>query len=247
MLFAKFFLIAVFFLSSFTCGLSENLTAREIIDRTIVKDRKMREQRTQYEYDYFLKTQKLTRANVVKDTRTIRAKLRPSKEISHTVEILEDSSKLSNSELKKEAKKMEKAQVMMTKVELEKLVDYYDFKLVDRISLKKTPVYLIRFTPRAGVVIRSKEEKVLSVLTGQLWIDQQTFALLQSEAKLTKPVAVAWVFATMRELNFKYTTTFLPSGEPVPATFDLFFDVQVALGYQRVKQASTMKNYRKAL
>lgn len=241
----KFFLIALLLISNSISGLAETLTAREIIDRTIAKDRKLREQRTQYEYDYFLKTQKLTRANVVKDTRTVRAKLRPSKEISHTVEILEDSNKLSDSELKKETKKMEQAQVMMTKVELEKLVDYYDYKLVSRTSLKKTPVYLIRFTPRPGVVIRSKEEKVLSALTGQLWIGQQTFAILQSEAKLTKPVAVAWVFATMRELNFKYTTAFLATGEPVPATFDLFFDVQVALGYQRVRQTSTMENYRK--
>ncbi|MDZ4789000.1 MAG: hypothetical protein SH807_08665 [Blastochloris sp.] len=244
----RYFYLLIFcclLLLSSTTGTAQTLSARQMIDLAIKADNRLRERRLVYQYDYTLKTDKLTRADEVKSTTTVKAKVRPSREISYTVEMLSDSDTTSDNEQKRKAKKIQEAQQLMTKIELEKLVENYDYVIKGKASVLNRPCSIIQFTPKPGLNITSREEKVLHALRGRLWIDQSSFAILQSEATLQKPVSVAWFFATMRELNFRYTTQLLPNGDPAPATFTLFFDVQVSLGYQRQRQVSTMQNYRK--
>jgi hypothetical protein len=224
--------------------LSAELTPRQIVDRAIETDRNLREKRSAYQYDFSLTTEKIDRQDKILSTRAIKATVRPSKEISYTIDITEDSEKKSGSAHQQEARKMEEAQQLMTKIELEKLVDQYEYRLEKSAPVLTRPVYLLRFKPRADYVVKSREEKVLHAITGRLWIDRETFAILKSEGTLSKPTAVAWFFATMREMNFEYQAAFLPNGDPVPASFRFFFDVQIPFSYQRERQFSTMQNYR---
>lgn len=221
------------------------LSPRQIIDRAIETDKRLRESRTVYEYDYELKTQKLDRKDRVVSTRELKARVRPSKEISYTVEILQDSEAKSEADRKKQAKHMQDAQQLMTRIELEKLANQYDYMLQGTARVLNRSCHLIAFRPKTDFKVGSREEKVLHALSGRLWIDQERFSILKSEASLQKPVAVAWFFATMRELEFSYKAFLLPNGDPAPASFDLFLDVQVPFGYQRQRQRSTMTNYRR--
>ena len=223
-----------------------DLSPRQIIDRAVQTDKRLRESRTAYEYDFVLKTQKLDRKDKVLSTRELKARVRPSKEISYTVEILQDSETKSEADKKKQTKQMQEAQQLMTKIELEKLADQYDYVLQGTAKVLNRSCFIIAFSPKPDFKVSSREEKVLHALSGRLWIDQQQYSILKSEASLKKPVAVAWFFATMRELNFTYLAFLLPNGDPAPASFDLFLDVQVSFDYQRQRQQSTMTNYQKS-
>jgi hypothetical protein len=221
------------------------LSARQIIDRAVTTDKRLRESRTAYTYQYKLKTEKLDRKDHILSTEEFKARVRPNKEISYSVEIMEDAATKSAAQKKNQTKQVNEARSLMTKIELEKLAEYYHYEKEGEATLLKRPAHIIRFSPKSSLKAKSREEKVLHALEGRLWIDQENFAILQSEASLSHPVAVAWFFATLRELEFSYQALLLPNGDPAPANFHLFLDVQIPFGYQRQRQHSTMSQYQK--
>jgi hypothetical protein len=80
-------------------------------------------------------------------------------------------------------------------------------------------------------------------MTGTFWVDAETFDILRSEGRLEKPVSLAWFFATAREVVFKYESQSLQDGLVVPASFDLLYDIQTTVTYQRHRQFSQMSDY----
>ncbi|NJK92114.1 MAG: hypothetical protein HC904_09975 [Blastochloris sp.] len=226
------------------CLSAEDQALREMIDRAVKVDRELREKRTAYEYDLEMLMEKLDRKDSVLSTRELKATVRPSVDISYSIEIEQDTERKSEAERKKEQSEMAEAQKIMTKVELEKLVERFEYRMEGREMVLGRSAQIIAFQPKKGVPVASREEKVINALKGRLWIDRSSYAILRSEAQLSEPTAVAWFFATMREMTFAYEASFLPNGDPAPARFDLFYDVQVPFGYQRQRQKSVMKNYR---
>jgi hypothetical protein len=66
------------------------------------------------------------------------------------------------------------------------------------------PVYIVAFEPRPNQPFRDQTEKVLNHLHGRMWISTRDYSVLRTEATLAEPVEVAWIFASVTNLNFRY-------------------------------------------
>ena len=99
------------------------------------------------------------------------------------------------------------------------------------------PAYILSFEPKPNQPYRDQTEKVLNQLHGRLWIDPRTDVVLQTEATLVQPVTVAWIFAKITRLDFKYqmrstASIFGPSGLQV--------SVEVSTPLWSVRQRQTI-------
>lgn len=129
-------------------------------------------------------------------------------------------------------------------MDLKKLAPRFNLSRENDQTVEGKDCHVIRFSPKSDQPYDSREEKVVNALTGKFYIAKDDFSIVRSKGKLTEPVSVAWVFATMREVHFKYDAAPLPDGNFAPARFELLYDLQAALAYRRRLQISTMQNYR---
>ncbi len=123
------------------------------------------------------------------------------------------------------------------------IISHFDYVLVDSEIMDDTPCFKIRFTPKENQPHRNREEKVANELDGDLWIAKADYSLVRNTGKLTKPVSVAWFFASVRELEFSFQARPLPNGELGPSQIQYRFLVQVMFKNVRERHTRVMKDY----
>jgi hypothetical protein len=62
----------------------------------------------------------------------------------------------------------------------------------------------VAFEPRPNQPYRDQTEKVLNQLHGKMWISTKDYSVLKTEATLAHPVNVAWIFAQVSAIDFRY-------------------------------------------
>jgi hypothetical protein len=90
-----------------------------------------------------------------------------------------------------------------------------------------TLCYQIKFTPKDRQKYRTREEKVANQLEGVLWISQEDYSLVKNTGRLTRPVDVAWFFASVEEVEFSFESQVLPNGELGPKTIEYRFLAEI--------------------
>ncbi|HEY8964888.1 MAG TPA: hypothetical protein VIM58_00490 [Candidatus Methylacidiphilales bacterium] len=125
-----------------------------------------------------------------------------------------------------------------------KIVDHYRYALTGEETVDGVPCYKVRFAPKPGQPFRSREEKVANQMEGYLWIAKGDLSLVRNEGRLTRPVSVAWFFATLREVEFSFRAAPLPNGEMGPARIEYRFRVAVPFGEIHERHIRTMTRYR---
>ena len=105
------------------------------------------------------------------------------------------------------------------------------------------PAYVVAFEPKPNQPYRSQTEKVLNQLHGRIWIRASDDTILRTEATLLQPVQVAWIFASITRLDFRYE---LPPGgsEYGPAWLETVVEVHAPLLAIRQRQRIDMNNFR---
>lgn len=78
---------------------------------------------------------------------------------------------------------------------LNEMAEAFDFKQVGQEQLNGHGVYVLEATPRPGYEPKSHETKMLTGMTGKLWIDKATYKWVRVEAEAIKPVWMGWFIA----------------------------------------------------
>lgn len=123
------------------------------------------------------------------------------------------------------------------------IISHYNYKLIGKEDVGGVPCYKIKFTPKENQPYRNREEKVSNELAGFLWIAKSDYSLVQNTGALTKPVSVAWFFATLTEMEFLFETKTLPNGEPGPSRIQYRFRVKVPFMLIHERHTRVMKDY----
>jgi hypothetical protein len=198
----------------------------EIIRRTIAQDKKLQERRKSYRYalsitrDYLNDAGKVTRSET--DTQQVGGTQRVGYEV------------------KTEAKTENVSPV----IDFAKIINRFHLTLEDEETCNGVPCYRIRYTPKPDQPYNSREEKVMNAMSGRVWISQADFSIIQNEGKLSRPVSVAWIFATMRELRYTFKTAPLPNGDFGPSFLRYQFKVNAPLVTIHQRHTRRMTGYR---
>ncbi len=123
------------------------------------------------------------------------------------------------------------------------ITSHYHYALVGSEEVEGTPCFKVEFTPKENQPFRNREEKVANELRGYLWIAKADYSLVQHMGRLTKPVPVAWFFASVRDLEFSFQTRRLPNGEVGPSRIQYRFLVQIMFVTIHERHTRTMKDY----
>jgi hypothetical protein len=123
------------------------------------------------------------------------------------------------------------------------IISHYNYKLLGKENVKGLPCYKIRFTPKKDQPYHNREEKVSNELAGFLWISKSDYSLVRNTGVLTKPVSVAWFFATITDMEFLFETKTLPNGEPGPSRIQYRFRVEALFMTIHERHIRVMKNY----
>jgi hypothetical protein len=89
-------------------------------------------------------------------------------------------------------------------ISLRELVSRFVLSCDGAASVNGEPTYIVRFEPKPEQPYKNQTERVLNHLHGRLWISARDYTLLKTEATLADPVEIAWIFATISVLEFRY-------------------------------------------
>jgi|GEM_PF-4933884 len=217
------------------------LSTDEIVARALGQDQRMREYRSTLAYSISVEEKKLDRSNKEYSSKTGTATILPGGQISYAIQIdLSDAPPQTTDA----QKKVRDSQKYMAVMDFRKLAPKFILTMLGHEKVDGRDCYVLSFSPKENQKASTVEERVVNELAGKFWIDSKSFSVVKAEGKLTKPVSVAWFLATMKELEFSFSTVKLPDGDLGPGEFTLLYDIQTLLRYSRRKQISKMSDYR---
>ncbi len=128
--------------------------------------------------------------------------------------------------------------------ELLTMLDHYEFTVAGAETVHGEACAVVAYAPRPGMPHRNREQKVLNHTSGRMWIREADGTLMRNEGRLMGPVAVAWFFATLREMAFRFETARLPNGDYGPASVAYQFHVKAMMADVRERHERRMLEYR---
>ncbi len=208
------------------------LGPREIVNRAVEQDQQLQARRKQFDYDLVITRQKLSSKQEPLSTTQSNVKVasdaRPDYGTRRNVAVEREVDKASREE----------------PFNLLKIVNDFTYSLKGVEKVNGIDCYKIAFTPKPNLPYRNREEKVVHEVAGHLWISQKDYSLLQNEGTLQRPVAVGWIFATLRELEFRYESQPLPNGDFGPKRVSYRFLVSIPFGKIHERHTRSISNYR---
>jgi hypothetical protein len=217
-----------------------------LVDKALERDQELRQRRLAYEFELTARTEKMDRTGRILKDETVTAVVRPQADIRYEVELKPGEMTQDGATSEKNRKQLRDSEKVMAVMDLKKLAPRFILKREKDETVRGIRCQVVSFKPRPGQPYDSREEKIINALEGRFWLHPDDASIVQSEARLPAPVSVAWIFASMRELSFRYESMELPNGDTGPARFTLLFDLQTGPVYKRFRQTSVMKDYRLA-
>lgn len=201
-------------------------TAEQIIRHVVTTDKQLVERRKAFDYDIAITREKLDDDKKV--TTTIKEK---------TVVIGGHGpgygTRTASGDPEKEAEKTSKEEPF----ELLKMIDHYKYTLEGQEMQNGTMCYKIAFTPKPDQPYNNREEKVLNNVSGHIWADVDSYAIVKNEGTLMRPVSVAWIFATLKEMEFRFDAMKMPNGDFGPG--HLMYRYQVSIPFMQLHERDT--------
>jgi len=124
------------------------------------------------------------------------------------------------------------------------ILSHFTFTMEEDETINGTLCYKIKFSPKGNQPSKNREEKVANEIQGYLWIAKSDYSLVRNTGKITKPVSVAWFFATLKEMEFLFESMVLPNGELGPGRIEYSFRVQVPFRQVHEKHIREMSDYK---
>ena len=224
--------LAAFFLVT-TLASQAAPTADEIVSKVVIRDKQLVERRKAFDYDLDITRDKLDPDREVLDTTTEHMVMRGDRRPSY-------GTRTTSSDPEQEAQKASREEPF----ELLKIIDHYTYTLEGQEIADGVPCYKIAFTPKPDMPYDNREEKVLNAVSGHLWISTKDFSLIKNQGSLMHPVSVAWIFATLREMEFKFDSMPLPNGDYGPQQVQYRYLVNIPFTSLHERDTRKMSNYR---
>lgn len=98
----------------------------------------------------------------------------------------------------------QKAQKQNLDFSLKDLVSRFRVTFAGTDTIEGQRVYVLAFEPKPDQPYRNLVENVLNHARGQVWVSARDYSILETDATLAEPVAIAWVFAQVHNLHFHY-------------------------------------------
>jgi hypothetical protein len=211
------------------------LTGREIIERVAAQDRLLQARRKALDYDLTITREKLDSSRAV-----------ISKTVEHQVVIGDRGpgfgTRSAPGAPEDEAKKASREEPF----ELLTILDHYTYMIEGEETVDGVPCDKIAFTPKPDAPYHNREEKVLNAVSGHIWASQKDYSLVRNEGALMHPVSVAWIFASLTEMEFRFDALTLPDGDQAPAQERYRYLVSTPFFTLHERDTRQMSNYRPA-
>jgi len=130
---------------------------------------------------------------------------------------------------------------------MEQLTQAFNFTLTGEQKLGPYDVYVLQATPRHGYVPPNRDTKVLTGMSGTLWIDKQTYQWVKVEAHVIHPVSIEGFLARV-EPGTQFELEKIPVGNGVwlPKRFAMKAHAKVlGLFSHKTQEEDTYWNYQK--
>jgi hypothetical protein len=208
-------------------------TADELIKLVAARDKQLVERRKAFDYDLDITREKLDDKRAPVETThehlVVRGDHRPDYGTRTTTGTpAEETQKASREE----------------PFELLKMVDHFTFKLEGTEMADEVECYKVRFTPKPDMPYNNREEKVLNAVSGHLWISTRDYSLIKNQGSLMHPVSVAWIFASLTEMEFTFDSMPLPNGDYGPKQVQYRYLVDIPFTTIHERDTRKMSNYR---
>jgi len=208
-------------------------TADEIVARILARDKQLVQRRKAFDYDLDITREKLDENRAVVETFQ-----------EHTV-VLGDrrpdyGTRTVTGNTEQETQKASREEPF----ELLKVIDHYTYTLEGDEMADGVLCYKIGFTPKPDMPYDNREEKVLNAVSGHIWASKLDYSLIRNDGSLMHPVSVAWIFASLREMEFQFDSMPLPNGDYGPKQVQYRYLVGIPFGILHERDTRKMSNYR---
>ena len=212
-----------------------SLTAEQIIQKLVARDKVLVARRKAFDYDVAITRQKLGYDGSVTET------------LRDSVLVTENNGPSYNTRSGDGSPDEEQRKTAREEpFELLKIIDHYNYTLEGEQTVDGVACYRIRFTPKPDQPYTNREEKVLNNVSGLIWAAKSDFSLIKDEGSLLRPVSVAWIFATLREMEFRFDAMLMPNGDYGPGHLQYRYLVSIPFGQLSERDTRVSSNYRPA-
>jgi hypothetical protein len=113
----------------------------------------------------------------------------------------------------KDAKKQE-GHTILVKLS-EETAKRFDYAITGREQVNGRMAHVVTVTPKPGLPAKTKEERVMSNLSGRLWIDESDYEIAKLDVHLTEPVyfGVAGLLGALHAFDFCLSRNRLSEGD----------------------------------
>jgi hypothetical protein len=214
-----------------------------LLDGVIARDAQTQRELKGMVYDEQVHTERLDAAGHVTQHQDLRLIVQPgAKQELKVVSVQGDNLPTNPDEAARQAKGKEMQRRQQT-LDLKALSTRFKLTLQGTCTDLGTPAYIVAFEPKPGQPYHSQTEKVLNELHGRIWVRASDDTILRTEASLLHPVQVAWIFASITKLDFRYELPFGGS-EYGPAWLQTYAEVRAPLIAICQRQRIDMTDFR---
>ena len=218
-----------------SCWAATESPADKIVSQIVARDKVLVERRRAFDCDIAITREKLDPDKKVtsteKDSTVMRGDRRPSY-----------NTRTASGDPAQEQKQTSREEPF----EFLKIIDHYTYTREDDEWIDGVDCYRIAFTPKPDMPYENREEKVLNNVSGHIWASKEDFSVIRNEGYLMRPVSVAWIFATLREMEFHFDATRLPNGDYGPGRLQYRYQVNIPFSQLHERDTRIMSNYRAA-
>jgi len=209
-------------------------SGEELIRKIAARDKELVQRRGAFDYDIAITREKLNADDSVasseKESVTMRGNVAPS---YHTRDGDKDKPEA-------EAKQQSREEPF----ELLKIIDHYTYTVEGEETVDGVDCWRIHFVPKPDMPYDNREEKVLNNTSGYIWASKADYSLIRNQGSLMHPVDVAWVFATLEKMSFRFDATPMPNGDYGPGKLVYSYFVDTLFFDLRERDTRKMSNYR---
>ncbi|MDD4933400.1 MAG: hypothetical protein PHO89_08055 [Methylacidiphilaceae bacterium] len=217
----------------------------EILREVVARDDEAKQLLLRLEYCQEIRTDQLDGKGNTRKTDEIRMVVKPGEGLllvpnssAGTVSV----QKLSSQQLRE----AQAAQQVSDFLAMRNLVPRYAIHLEGEGVWNGQRAYVLGFEPKADAPCRSRADRVINALKGKLWVRKKDCSILHVEANLTHPVPIAWIFASVDQLDVYYeAANASPDLGVLPVSGWVEYRVGTWFGGNHARQQVAMRNYRR--
>jgi hypothetical protein len=208
-------------------------SGEDLVRKIAARDKELVERRKAFDYDIAITRDKLNDDDSVASSET------------ETVTMRGNVSPSYHTRSDKPGEEAAKQQSREEPFELLKIIDHYTYTVEGGENVDGVDCWRIHFVPKPDMPYENREEKVLNNTSGYIWASKADYSLIRNEGSLMHPVSVAWIFATLEKMSFRFDAMQMPNGDYGPGRLQYSYLVGLPFFFSmHERDTRKMSNYR---